>query len=202
MMRKSHALLMLTAILASPVVAWGHPGHAAEAGHGLVNGLWHPITGWDHMLALIGVGLLAARIGGRALWAVPVAFLGSCALGGAAALGGVSLPAVELMILASIFVPAWLLARGSGATLATAASVAILFGAFHGYAHFAEMAAADAVGLYALGLLAASASVLAVSVAAGLVLVRSAGSVWEPANLWRFAGAALSLSAVVLIVVA
>ena len=201
-MRNTPSLLVLATTLALPALALGHPGHAGQAGNGFANGLMHPITGWDHMLALIAVGLLAARIGRRALWAVPAAFLGSCAIGGIAALCGISLPAVELMILTSIFIPAWLIGRDAGATLITAAVVATLFGAFHGFAHFADMVPSDAAGRYALGLLATSAGVLAMSVIAGRLVGRSANAISRPSQLWRFAGVALSASAVVLFVAA
>lgn len=201
-MAKRQVSLVILTIAVMPSLVWGHPGHAGRAEHSLVDGLWHPITGWDHVLSLIAVGLLGVRIGGRALWAVPAAFLGSFAVGGLASLGGISLPAVELMILASIFIPAALIARGKSTPLATATIVATLFGAFHGFAHLSKMPVTDAIGPFGIGLLASSAGLLVASVIAGLLAVRSAGgpSRSAPRYHWRLVGAALSLSAVFLIV--
>jgi urease accessory protein len=62
-------LLVAAAILVAPGAALAHPGHGAELG--LYAGLAHPWSGIDHVLAMTAVGLLAARLGGRALWAVP-----------------------------------------------------------------------------------------------------------------------------------
>ena len=80
MPRTTLRLLLAASILVAPGVAMAHPGHGAELG--LSAGLAHPWSGIDHVLAMTAVGLLAARLGGRALWAVPAAFLGLMALGG------------------------------------------------------------------------------------------------------------------------
>jgi hypothetical protein len=79
-----------------------HPGHGAELG--LAAGLAHPWSGIDHVLAMTAVGLLAARLGGRALWAVPAAFLSLMALGGIVTASGLSLPFAEVAIALSVAV--------------------------------------------------------------------------------------------------
>lgn len=69
--------IMLTAVTGPLLIAstaFAHPGHA-EPTHGVWDGVTHPLLGFDHLLAMVTVGLLAAQRGGRAMWAVPSAFV-------------------------------------------------------------------------------------------------------------------------------
>src|SRR5689334_20763007 len=91
----------LAAILL-PTAAWAHPGHDATVG--FAAGFVHPVTGIDHVLAMIAVGLFAANLGGRALWAVPLSFVSVMALGGALGVAGVAVPFVEAGIAISVIV--------------------------------------------------------------------------------------------------
>ena len=47
-----------------------HKGEAA----GFLTGVQHPISGLDHVLAMIAVGLWGAQLGAPAIWVLPVAF--------------------------------------------------------------------------------------------------------------------------------
>jgi urease accessory protein len=74
----------LAAFLATTGVALAHTGHGTHTDGGLVHGFMHPIGGMDHLLAMVGVGLLAYLVGERsgsakALWLVPAAFVASWA---------------------------------------------------------------------------------------------------------------------------
>ena len=80
-MKKLFALIAL----AAPALAFAHPGHGDS---GLLNGLLHPITGLDHILAMLAVGLWAASFGGKARWTVPTAFVSMMAAGFAFSAGG------------------------------------------------------------------------------------------------------------------
>src|SRR5262249_26625169 len=77
-------MLMRTRLLATAVfvlvssAAFAHPGDA----HGFVHGFAHPFGGFDHLLAMIAVGLFAWQLGGRALWLVPATFVTIMAVGG------------------------------------------------------------------------------------------------------------------------
>lgn len=181
--------LVFAACMATPALA--HPGHA---GHDLGAGFWHPITGLDHLLAMIAVGLLAAQLGGRALWAVPSAFVGAMALGGIAGSLGAPLPGVEMMILASVLVLGGLVAAARSLPLVAACSVAAAFAFFHGHAHAVEMAANGSFGLYGAGFLMATALLHAAGVFAGLLLVRDAQS-----RALRLAGGAISAASLLLL---
>jgi urease accessory protein len=131
---------------------------AAEAHTGShAAGFAHPFTGYDHLVAMVAAGVLAARLGGNAVWIVPTSFVSMMALGGLAGMAGVTLPLFEAAIFASIFVlgAAALFARNVPPALA--AGFAGFFAIFHGFAHGAEIPA-DAAGLpYAAGFLAATA---------------------------------------------
>src|SRR5687768_7607285 len=89
-------LLKLAATLAAsgaatPVLA--HTGVSPV--HDLAHGFLHPLSGLDHMLAMVAVGLYAAHLGGRSLWLLPAAFVGAMLAGGLIGYAGVALPMVE-----------------------------------------------------------------------------------------------------------
>jgi urease accessory protein len=161
--------------------AFAHPGHG---GHNLLGGFAHPFAGLDHLLAMAAVGLLAVRLGGRALWALPGTFVAAMTLGWIAAAVGAPLPGVEYGILASVLAFGFLLARGPTIRFSTAAPLVAIFAIFHGHAHATEMASGSAIG-YALGMILATILLHAVGVAVGLSFKRL-----RPAAM-RVAGAGL-----------
>lgn len=131
---------VLTALplLVVPSVALAHPGH----GFGLQAGFLHPLTGTDHLLAMVGIGLWAAILGGRARWTFPTGFLSMMALGGALAMKlglGSAAAAVEPAIIASVILLGAVVALALRAPLAVALPLVALFGLAHGAAHGAEM---------------------------------------------------------------
>src|SRR5689334_11687904 len=101
-MRLPRAALLTLAFTTLPTAAFAHTG--AGDTNGFAHGFMHPISGLDHVLAMVAVGLLAARLGGRALWLVPLSFVTMMILGGVAGAAGVGLPFVELGISGSILV--------------------------------------------------------------------------------------------------
>src|SRR5579863_6508338 len=72
--------------------------------HGFGSGFAHPLFGFDHVLAMVAVGLWAAQLGGRARWLVPASFVGVMALGGALAMAGLRVPFTEEGIMLSLLV--------------------------------------------------------------------------------------------------
>jgi urease accessory protein len=166
-------IALALAAVAAPGIASAHP----EIFHtrGLAAGFSHPFTGLDHVLAMVAVGVFAARLGGRAIWLVPVSFLAMMAVGGGLGMAGVSLPFVEIGIAASVTVLGALVATRTRLPTLAALGLVGIFAVFHGYAHGAEMPA-DAGGLrYAAGFIAATATLHALGVAAGLGLARFGG---------------------------
>ena len=141
-------LLVATLLLAAPVAAFAHPGHA---GHGFGAGFMHPLSGVDHLLAMLAVGLWAAQSGGRAHWAIPSTFVAVMALGGVLGAAGVGLPMVELGIAGSVAVFGLLVAFGARLPLGAAMSVTAVLAMCHGYAHGAEMAPGASLMVYGAG---------------------------------------------------
>jgi urease accessory protein len=182
------ALASSLALAATPAFAHTGLGDA----HGFIHGFTHPIGGLDHVLAMVAVGLFASLLGGRALWAVPLAFVGMMLVGGALVMAGIEIPAVELGITASIIVIGAVTALGSSLPLAAAMALVGFFAIFHGHAHGAEMPMhAGAVG-YSAGFALGTALLHAVGVGLGLAVRRPA--------VVRLAGAATALAGAVLLV--
>ncbi len=163
--------LGLAALLLVPTAAPAL-AHLDPVAHGsFMAGLSHPLSGVDHILAMITVGLWAAMIGGRALWLVPCAFIGAMGLGYVAALADVALPYVEPAVLASTVVLGLLVALALPVPGLLAMAVVALFAVFHGHAHGAELGAAGAAG-YGMGFVLATALLHGVGLASGIGLMR------------------------------
>lgn len=109
-----------------------------------ISGALHPVFGLDHILAMVVVGVWALQIGGRAVWAVPLGFVGTMAVGFVAARIGLTLPFVEPMIMASSIILGVLVLLALRPPMPPAIALASLFGLFHGYAHGAELGDATA----------------------------------------------------------
>ena len=138
---RSRLAVLLAAILLvvfSPSIAAAHVG-VGPAG-GLVSGLAHPLGGLDHLCAMIGVGLWAAQRGGRAMWLVPLAFLGVMAIGGLIGMMGLAIPMVESGIVASVLILGCLVAAAVRLPLLATAGLVGLFALLHGHAHGLEAA--------------------------------------------------------------
>lgn len=167
MIRRLLAALLVVLIGTAPAFA-----HLDPIEHGsFMAGFTHPLFGLDHILAMVAVGLWAASVGVRALWAVPAAFIATMAIGFAAAILGLPLPFVEPVILASVIFIGIMVALALPLPTAGVAAVVAFFALFHGHAHGGEMGEAGAFG-YAAGFLAATALLHAAGVALGVVAGR------------------------------
>ena len=183
--------ICLTALLLSAAgPASVHPGHEAS-------GFLHPLTGIDHLLAMIGVGMWAAFLAARktsTALLVPTAFVAMMAAGAAAGFAGIKLPLVEAAILASVFVFGGLVLGAIRLPAAAAMAVAGLFAIFHGYAHALE-APVNGAGAYILGFLAATTLLQAVGLGLGWVALRVVGGL----GLRALGGVVMAGGALVLI---
>ncbi len=187
------AFLVTSALILVPALAQAHPGHGAA---GFTHGLVHPLNGWDHLLAMFAVGLWAAQKGGRALWALPAAFLGVMTLGGALGMAHVQVPFVEQGILLSVLVLGVLIAAAVRLPLALGMAMVGLFALCHGLAHGAEMPENAAGFAYGAGFVLATALLHACGIAAGLFAKSVASRQWAP--VVRFAGAAIAMGGLML----
>jgi urease accessory protein len=176
-------LLPLLAVFLLPALAQAHPGVPGHT-HGFANGLAHPLTGLDHICAMVAVGLWAAQ---RALWLVPSVFVSVMILGGVLGMAAVPIPFVEPGIAASVLVLGVLIAAAVRLPLPASALLVGLFAVFHGYAHGAEMPASASGLAYGLGFVAATASLHLSGIGLGLLAQR-----FGSARLVRYAGAAIA----------
>ncbi|MES2026690.1 MAG: HupE/UreJ family protein [Pseudomonadota bacterium] len=181
--------LIAIAALAFCDIAQAHPGH----GGGFVAGVEHPLSGVDHLLAMIAVGIWAYQLGGRAKWLVPVCFVAIMA--GAAGLGmaGVGLPMIEGGIAASLLVLGLLILFAVSVRPAVAGAIVAMFAVFHGYAHGAEMPAMASPWLYGTGFIVATAALHGLglmfgrSVASKALILRAVGIAIATAGAWMMA---------------
>jgi len=141
-MRIRNRILSGAGLLALPASALAHAG--AEAGDGLafLHGLLHPLTGIDHALAMIAVGTLAAVLGGRSRWLLPVAFLAAAFAGGWLGSLGYALPHLEAAVAASVAALGVMLLSGRRMPARLALALVGAFGVLHGAAHGFESQAA------------------------------------------------------------
>jgi len=131
--------------------------HLDPSEHGsFASGFTHPLFGTDHVLAMIAVGLWAALLGGRAIWALPSAFVGAMILGFLLSVAGVPLPYVEPFILTSVVVLGVVVALALRLPLGVCAAIVAVFGICHGHAHGGEIGSASEIG-YAAGFVIATA---------------------------------------------
>ncbi len=136
---------------------------------GLVSGFQHPISGLDHIVAMVAVGLWGAQLGRPAIWLLPVTFPLVMAFGGFLGLIGVRLPGSEIAIaLSGLCLGAAVLAELKLPVIAAAIPVG-LFGLFHGYAHGSELPPGENALLYSLGFVLATGLLHASGIALGLV---------------------------------
>lgn len=152
----------------APAAALAHPGH--DGAGGLAHGFVHPLTGIDHVLAMIAVGVLAAQYGGRALWLVPMSFLVAMAAAGVIGMAGIPVQIAEAGIGLSVVVLGLMIAFQIKPPTLVAMGVVGLFALFHGYAHGSEMPDGLAGLSFAAGLLGAMALLLGAGVGLGLLL--------------------------------
>lgn len=139
--------------------------------HGFSGAGWvHPLTGVDHMLAMVAVGLWSAQLGGRAISRVPVAFVVAMAIGSAVGVGRWAVPAIEAAVAFSVFVVGGAIAIRSRLAWPLAATAALVFGLAHGYVHGLEMPGTGRLE-YAAGFLLTTAALHVAGAVAGLLLI-------------------------------
>jgi urease accessory protein len=179
-------------LLASP--AWAHVQQGQAAG--FLNGLRHPVSGLDHVLAMVAVGLWGAQLGAPAIWLLPVTFPLVMSFGGFLGLVGAPLPGVEVGVAASAILLGSMVAAEARPPLGLAAAVVAFFAVFHGHAHGTELPAGQSGLLYSVGFVVATGLLHATGIAVGLIhswpwgrtTLRIAGTVVAAAGvyfLWR-----------------
>ena len=201
-MKKFQFLVASLTTLLVADAASAHTGMGATAGFS--HGFSHPLGGWDHLLAMIAVGLWASQLAQShnaqghktqksALWIVPLSFVALMIAGGVLGAEKIALPFVETGILMSVLVLGVLVAAAVRLPIVISVAIVGVFALFHGHAHGAEMPESASGLLYGAGFVAATILLHGVGVAVGVFSQRKFAL-----TATRFAGAAIALGSVML----
>jgi urease accessory protein len=175
------ALLLTVALLAAP--AWAHEQQGQAVG--FVTGLLHPVSGLDHVLAMVAVGLWGAQLGAPAIWLLPITFPLVMAMGAMLGFLGVPVPGIEYGVAASGILLGAMVMFEVRPPLAGAALLVGFFAIFHGHAHGTELPPGQSALLYSMGFVMATGGLHAAGIGIGTVhrwapgrrLLRAAGAV-------------------------
>lgn len=173
--------------------ALAHTGHGY--GGGFISGFAHPILGWDHVAAMVAVGLWGAFLGAPSIWILPIVFPLVMAFGAVLGILGVPIPAVETGIALSAVVLGLMIALAVRAPIWVSAVLVGLFAIFHGYAHGTELPASTIVFAYAIGFVLATGMLHMIGIAFGLLVKWPAGRIAV-----RGAGGVITLAGVAFLV--
>ncbi len=149
-----HNVLLFTVLFTFATGANAH--EAAGVADGFTSGFMHPLLGWDHVAAMVAVGLWGAVLGQPAVWLLPVVFPLMMAFGGALGVIGVPLPSVEVGIALSALVLGGMVLFASRPPLWVAATMVGLFAVFHGHAHGTELPEAASPLAFSVGFVLAT----------------------------------------------
>ena len=191
--RRGTMAVALLLASAAPAFAHAQQGQA----QGLLTGLQHPISGLDHVLAMISVGLWGAQLGAPAIWLLPVTFPLVMAMGGFLGLVGIPLPGVEIGVALSAVLLGFVVAREARPPIVVAGVLVACFAVFHGHAHGTELPPGHSGLAYSIGFVMATGCLHGVGIAIGVLhkwtlgkrLVRLAGAAVALAGVWFLWGA-------------
>jgi urease accessory protein len=187
--------LLALALTFLPSLAFAHVGVGTT--NGIAQGFMHPMSGIDHILAMIAVGLFAAHLGARALWLVPMSFVAMMAFGGVLGIAGISLPFVEIAIALSVVVLGIVVATRATPPVALAMALVGLFAIFHGHAHGAEMPESASGLAYGVGFVGASALLHAIGIGAGISIGKAGRR--SSRTISQIAGGAMALAGIAIL---
>jgi urease accessory protein len=187
--------LLFAAILFLPTPVFAHLGSGSTGG--FLTGIQHPISGFDHVLAMVAVGLWGAQLGAPALWLLPVAFPMMMAFGGMFGLLGLPLPGVEVGIAVSAIVLGIMVCCEVRPALWISLVTVAFFAIFHGHAHGTELPPGQSGILYSMGFVMATGCLHGAGIGIGLIhrwkagrlVLRGAGAVVFAAGLFFLWGA-------------
>lgn len=177
------ACALCVAILLSVLPALAHSGDGY--GGGFVSGFSHPIVGWDHVAAMVAVGLWGAFLGAPAIWTLPVVFPMIMAVGAVGGVIGLPVPGVETGIALSAIVLGLMIVLAARPPLWFATMLVGTFAIFHGYAHGTELPRTSNAFAYTVGFVLSTGVLHMIGIAFGLLVkwpvgrmaVRGAGGI-------------------------
>jgi urease accessory protein len=187
---RSAAAMGVLLVLNMPAFAHTAPGQA----RGFVTGFLHPLSGLDHVLAMVAVGIWGAQLKRPAIWILPVAFPIVMAFGGALGVRGIPIPGVEMGVALSAVVLGIAIAFELRPPLWVAGVIVSLFAIFHGHAHGTELPKAASPLTYALGFVLATGFLHLCGILIGLVELWPVGG-----RVLRTAGGFIAAAGVLLL---
>jgi urease accessory protein len=170
-LQRSAVAALLLALCVGPASAHTAVGPMG----GFVSGFAHPIFGYDHLLAMLAVGIWGAQMGGRNMWTLPVTFPLVMAFGGILGMAGVPLPNVELGVALSVLVLGLAIAFAWRPFEPVAIGIIAVFAIFHGYAHGIELPSAADPAAYSVGFVMATGAIHVAGIGVGLLIGKLAG---------------------------
>lgn len=154
-------------LLCLPAPALAHTGEGMAAG--LLSGILHPLTGIDHLLAMVAVGIWGTQLGRPALWLLPLTFPLVMSVGGVLGVRGAPLPAVEVGVAGSAAALGLMILLAARPPIAAAAVLVGAFAIFHGHAHGTELPGAADPLAYGAGFVLVTGLLHAAGIAVGLL---------------------------------
>ncbi|MGY4395439.1 urease accessory protein [Sphingomonas sp. UYAg733] len=187
--RRAHRAITAFVLLIAAAPASAHTGTGLAGG--FASGFAHPLSGWDHLLAMVAVGLWGAFLGRPLIYLLPVTFPLMMVVGAVLGMFGLPMPPVEIGIALSVFVLGGCIAAAWRAPTWGAVVIVATFALFHGYAHGRELpSAADPIG-YSTGFVLATGLLHVAGIGIGLLADRRGG-----ATVIRASGAAIAATGV------
>lgn len=172
--------LLFALLLCAATAARAHSDEVSAGG--FVSGYLHPLTGLDHLLAMVAVGIWGATLGRPLVWALPVAFPLLMVVGGVLGIAAVPLPYVEPGIAVSVVVLGLAILTAWRAPVAVAVAIVAAFGVLHGYAHGTELPSTAAPAAYAAGFVVSTGLLHLAGIAIGLLKAVPHGTQWLRAS--------------------
>lgn len=158
-------------------------------GNGLTSGLTHPLLGFDHLLAMIAVGIISVQQGGHSIWKVPATFILFMVIGALLAFSGLKVPAVETGISLSILIFGVIISVSKKIPVYFALLSIAVFAIFHGHAHGEEFPIIANPILYGIGFVLSTTLLHLVGILIGYSAIKRDLKL----GLLRYAGAVISI---------
>src|ERR1700757_4384660 len=191
-MRRRYENTIKQLVLLGMLLLWSRGAFAhileGDAAGGFISGFEHPVSGWDHILAMVSVGLWGAQLGAPAIWLLPVTFPIVMAFGGMLGLMGVPLPYTEIGIALSAIGLGAVVAAEARPPLWVAAVLVGFFAIFHGHAHGTELPPDESGVMYSIGFVVATGLLHLTGIGIGLI------HRWTPGQfVMRLGGAGVAI---------
>jgi urease accessory protein len=183
------AMLLLAGILFPVLSAEAHVQHGGAVG--FTTGFCHPWSGWDHILAMVAVGVWGVQLGRPAIWLLPVTFPMIMSLGGFLGLVGCPLPGTEIGVGLSALLLGSMVAAEAHPPIWVAVIMVGIFGLYHGHAHGTELPPNQDGLSYSIGFVVATGCLHGVGITLGLVHHWKTGAI-----ALRIAGTVIALAGV------